>query len=68
MILIGKTNDKRKMVEEAPFGPGFDPMLSQRAAVMEVFGSTAFDDIEGCRFVLRDSSGNLIGEREIRGY
>jgi hypothetical protein len=68
MILIEKTRELARMSEPAPYGPGFEKSLAQRAAVMEVMGSTLFDDVEECRFILRDASGQIIGERQISGY
>ncbi|MDA8102641.1 MAG: hypothetical protein M0Z34_06735 [Nitrospiraceae bacterium] len=55
--------------EPGPFGPGFRLPVIQRAARMEIVGSSFADEgSDWVDFVLRDQDGREIARRRIAGY
>lgn len=69
MYLIKETEDKKKMVERPPFGPGFSQDRADQAVKMQVWG-TSFSDPgpDYCKFKLLDEDDRVIDTQRVDGY
>ena len=59
---------KKEAAEERPFGPAFPQHAIDKAAKMEVWGTSANDSKEYTMFKLFTSSGCCVGHQTIMGY
>jgi hypothetical protein len=69
MYLIQETTDKAAMTRGTPGGPGVCREVAERAAKMQVWGSSFNDPGDDfCEFVLLDANGVVIDRRRVAGY
>jgi hypothetical protein len=68
MFLLDRTQDKERMVKNAPEGPGFSSTQSRAAKVMEIYCTSFSDPGEECVFVLRGQDGRVLAEQRVSGY
>lgn len=68
MYMLEKTEDKAKMEEGSPFGPGFSRVQTAQAKSMEIYCTDFRDPGEECVFVLRDARGLVLAETRVPGY
>lgn len=68
MYMINETTEKKEMTRTPPFGPAFTQEQADRAASMEVWGTTANDaGPDYVEFKLNDING-LFATAKIPGY
>lgn len=66
---VSETTDKKAMRESRPFGPGFPEAKVERAARMEVWGSSFSDaGADYCEFRLFDDAGRQIASARVEGF